>query len=105
VAQVAEDYAVFVHLRDRTGSAVANGDHLPARPTSAWPIERAFPDQISLKLPPEMPDGSYWLEVGLYHPHLPKLPRLGPVVLEPSGELQPGERVLVPIRVQGGQVG
>ena len=105
VAQVEEDYAVFVHLRDGAGIAVANGDHLPARPTSAWPIERAFPDQISLKLPPEMPDGSYWLEVGLYHPHLPELPRLGPVMLEPSGELQPGERVLVPIRVQGGQVG
>jgi hypothetical protein len=103
-SQVEENYAVFVHLQDDTGGALANGDHLPARPTSQWPIGCVFPDQVVLKLPPETPDGTYWLEVGLYDPSRAELPRLGPVVLEPSGALQPGERVLVPLSLREGAV-
>ncbi|MDW8071979.1 MAG: glycosyltransferase family 39 protein [Anaerolineae bacterium] len=101
VAPVQEDYAVFVHLQDEVGSILANADHLPARPTSQWPVGRIFPDQVLFKLPTGMPDGNYWLELGLYVPSRPGLPRLGPVVLEPSGELQAGERVLVPLRLKG----
>lgn len=103
-SQIQGDYAVFVHLLDSAGSTWANGDHLPARPTSQWPIGRVFPDQVFLRLPAELPDGRYGLEVGLYDPHQPGLPRLGPVVLEPSGAPQPGERVLVPLRLQGNEV-
>ncbi len=101
VARVKEDYAVFVHLKDSGGRTLANGDHLPARPTQEWPVGSMFPDHVSLRLPSEMPSGSYWLEVGLYHPDLPEMPRLGPVVLEPSGELQPAEQVLIPIHLKG----
>jgi uncharacterized membrane protein len=104
VTHVERDYAVFVHLQDGAGAVLAHGDHLPARPTSQWPIGRVFPDQVVLRLPPETPDGTYWLEIGLYDPYHAELPRLGPVVLEPSGALQPGERVLMPLRLRGGEV-
>ncbi len=100
MTQVEEDYAVFVHLQDGAGTVLVNGDHLPARPTSQWPVKRLVPDQLPLELPPEMPEDTYWLEIGLYDPLHPGLPRLGPVVLEPSGVLQPGERVLVPIELK-----
>ncbi|MGC8880425.1 MAG: glycosyltransferase family 39 protein [Anaerolineae bacterium] len=99
-AQVEADYAVFVHLQDGAGGVLANGDHLPARPTSQWPTGRLFPDQFSLELPSETPEGTYWLEIGLYDPRRPELPRLGPVMLESSGALQPGERVLVPLTLK-----
>ena len=103
-ARVEADYAVFVHLQDGAGTVLANGDHLPALPTSQWPIGRLFPDQLSLELPPEAPEDTYWLEIGLYDPRRPELPRLGPVVLEPSGALQPGERVLLPLNLKGDEV-
>ncbi|MGQ9786353.1 MAG: glycosyltransferase family 39 protein [Anaerolineae bacterium] len=102
--QIEKDYAVFVHLQDDAGTVWTNGDHLPARPTSQWPIGRLFPDQLSLEVPPEMPEGTYWLEIGLYDPTHPELPRLGPVVLEASDALQPGERILVPISLKEGQL-
>ena len=102
VAPVSANYAVSVHLVDVGGNTLANGDHLPARPTREWPLRRPLPDRISLDLPSDLPPGECRLEIGLYDPGRSDLPRLGPVILDATGELQPGERVLIPVMAGGG---
>ncbi len=104
IGPVEDDYTVFVHLLDDAGSKVATADHLPARPTHEWPAGRILPDRTRLALSSDLPDGGYRLEVGLYDAEQPDLPRLGPVIREDSGELQPGERVLIPVTIVGGRL-
>jgi uncharacterized membrane protein len=65
------DYTVFAHLLDAQGNKVAQLDwqpHDPAGvlPMSAWLVDQPVIDRQSLPLPPDLPPGDYWLQVGLY---------------------------------------
>jgi len=82
----AEDYTVFVHLRDPANNTVANGDHQPYNnlvPTRHWPVGETIKESIRIDLPPELPAGSYRLLVGMYSPQT--LERL-PVENDATGE-------------------
>jgi hypothetical protein len=74
---VTRTYQSFVHLVYPEGTIWAQSDHLnPAgHPTNLWPTDRYLLDKHSLRLPADMPAGSYLLVVGLYtledHARLP----------------------------------
>lgn len=68
---VAENYVVFVHLVDKAGQLVAQNDDLPrhgAYPVPWWQSGQIVEDIHPLSLPPDLPDGTYHMVVGLYHP-------------------------------------
>jgi hypothetical protein len=63
------NYTVFVHLVDANGLAVAQHDGQPqggAYPTSVWSTNEVVQDEHALLLPPDLPDGDYYVRVGLY---------------------------------------
>ncbi len=66
-----KDYTVFVHLRDRAGGNVSQGDAPPlggAWPTSLWPAGYLLQDPHTVPLPANLPAGQYEIVVGLYDP-------------------------------------
>ena len=63
------DYTVFVHLVDANGQVVAQHDGQPqdgAYPSSVWDTNEVVRDEHVLLLPSDLPDGDYFLRVGLY---------------------------------------
>lgn len=67
----AQDYAIFVQLRDSQHAVLASADHQPYKgylPTSRWPAGAVVQEVTWLNLPRDIPPGSYNLYVGLYHP-------------------------------------
>jgi mannosyltransferase len=69
LSTVDQDETVFVHLLDASGKIVAQRDQSPAggaRPTSAWNVGDTILDDESVDLPPNLPAGSYSIEVGMY---------------------------------------
>jgi hypothetical protein len=83
---LAEDYTIFVHLRDQNNNTIVNGDHQPYQnlvPTSRWPVGRTIKETARLDLPPDLPDGQYRIMVGMYSPAT--MERL-PVQQDSSGE-------------------
>lgn len=63
------DLTVFVHLLDRRGQVVAQGDGQPgagAFPTSGWLPAALMPDAHLVRLPDSLPNGPYRLSVGWY---------------------------------------
>ncbi len=93
LAEMETDYTIFVHLVDATGETLVNADHRPQRPTREWRPGQIIPDRVSLALPPDLPAGQYWLEVGLYDTSDPALPRLP---LKDGS----GDRAIIPFRVE-----
>ncbi len=91
------DYAIFVQLRDSSKAIWASADHQPYKglvPTSIWPEGAVIQEVTWLDLPMDIPQGTYNLYVGLYHPEtLERVPLL---------EDQSGENALVlgPLEVQ-----
>jgi hypothetical protein len=80
------DYTIFLHLRNRDGTTVAQRDRQPldgAYPTSYWQAGETIIDPMTLPLPDTLPAGSYTLVAGLYQ--LETMERL-PVANAPSGE-------------------
>lgn len=68
-AKMDEDYTVFVHLLDEENQIVAQRDSQPQSgnyPTSIWDIDEVVKDEYEMMLKPDMPPGTYRLEVGLY---------------------------------------
>jgi hypothetical protein len=66
-----EEYSVFVHLRGRDGSLVAQNDSPPLEnlyPTNYWVEGETVPDPHILSIPTDVSLGRYRLEVGLYLP-------------------------------------
>jgi 4-amino-4-deoxy-L-arabinose transferase-like glycosyltransferase len=62
-------WTVFAHLLDAGGNAVAQHDAPPRQgdyPTWAWQAGDRVADPHTLLLPPDLPPGSYRLQVGLY---------------------------------------
>ena len=92
VSAMQADYTIFVHLLDARGTTLANGDHLPARPTREWRPGHIVPDQVRLPLPAGLPAGDYRIEIGLYDAHDPDL---SPVPLTDGS----GDRVTVPLHI------
>lgn len=68
-ATPAEDYTVFVHLLDATGTLVAQHDGQPvdaSYPTSLWEPGEIVKDEHNVALPAEQARGEYHLQVGMY---------------------------------------
>lgn len=69
LAQVNDDYTVFVHLMDESGTLAGQGDGPPVNghyPTSAWRPNEVILDTHSIPIAAGMPPGRYRLVVGLY---------------------------------------
>ncbi len=67
LAPLADDYTVFVHIRDAAGQTVAQQDAQPqagAYPTSLWQSQEYVRDDYTFDLPP----GDYTVALGLYLP-------------------------------------
>ena len=65
-----ESYKVFVQLLGADGVPRAQVDAVPvngARPTTSWLPREIITDAYTLKLPENLPAGSYRLVAGLYH--------------------------------------
>lgn len=66
----AADYTVFVHLLDQDGvCCLWQADNQPQQgtsPTSQWLPGEVVVDSYLIDLPPDLPQGQYPLEVGLY---------------------------------------
>jgi hypothetical protein len=71
VEQVAEDYAVFLHLYDVRGERVAQEDEpildRALQPTSQWEAGTSSVVLYHLPIGPGTPPGEYDLELGVYH--------------------------------------
>ncbi len=99
-AEMDQDYTVFVHLLDAEGRLVAQHDGQPgggSLPTSSWVGDEVIADEHPLGLDPNLPPGSYRLEVGLYL--WPTMERLS--VLDGAGQIQGDKVVLGEVRVEG----
>jgi hypothetical protein len=69
LAQPESNSTVFVHLLDEAGTLRAQKDSPPldgTRPTSAWNAGEWLEDQYTVRVPDDVPPGSYMLEVGMY---------------------------------------
>ena len=56
------DYKLFVHIADAEGRPLAQWDGLPGMNTqrsSQWPVGEPFRDHTLVRLPDDMPAGSY----------------------------------------------
>ena len=63
-------YKTFVHLLDAEGRRVAGSDQVPGdwqRPTTGWIAGEYVVDAHTLDVPVDLPEGTYRLQVGLYH--------------------------------------
>ena len=65
---VTATYQSFVHLVSPEDTIWSQSDHLNPGgfPTDLWPTDRYVSDKHRLQLPPDLPDGTYMLSVGLY---------------------------------------
>jgi hypothetical protein len=66
-----DDYTVFVHLVDREGHLLSNGDGPPlcgGFPTGMWQPGDVVVDQHVIPLPSDLSVGSYRVRVGWYEP-------------------------------------
>ncbi len=64
-------YTVFIHLLDGKHNVLASADAAPANgdlPTTGWIENEYITDIHSFTLPPDLPDGGYPIEIGLYDP-------------------------------------
>jgi hypothetical protein len=73
VEPIAQDYSVFVHLVDRTGTIVAQSDSQPRKgqlPMSTWEPHKLVTDVILLPIDASVPVGNdYQLVIGIYDAH------------------------------------
>lgn len=64
-------YTVFVHLLDGKNNILISADAAPGGgdlPTTGWIEDEYVTDIHSFTLPPDLPDGGYPIEIGLYDP-------------------------------------
>lgn len=62
-------YTVFTHLVDEAGEIVLQADHWPGGlPSDILDAGQVITDRVTIALPPELPPGSYSLNVGFYDP-------------------------------------
>jgi hypothetical protein len=71
IQNATNNYAIFVHLVDADGNAVAQHDQQPLSgqfPTSRWKDGISYTDRHVLQVPQFTPPGSYSLAIGFYDP-------------------------------------
>ena len=64
-----DHWKVFTHLLDAGSQVVAQRDAEPAdnlRPTTSWTLGERIEDNYGITVPPNLPAGSYTLEIGMY---------------------------------------
>jgi hypothetical protein len=64
-----DHWKVFTHLLDSSSRVVAQRDAEPAdnlRPTTSWKPGERIEDNYGITVPPNLPPGSYTLEIGMY---------------------------------------
>jgi len=69
LAEMDQDYTVFVHLVDQTGHIYSQQDGQPAAgsyPTSKWKEGEVIEDVHLIEAPTDIPAGRYSLRVGMY---------------------------------------
>jgi hypothetical protein len=69
VADMDEDYTIFVHLLGPDGLSHGQVDAWPqdgTYPTSAWPVGEVIADTYRVPLDADAPPGAYRVEVGVY---------------------------------------
>jgi len=63
---------VFVHIVDSdSGEFVGQVDRVPLdglRPTAGWRAGEVLMDEYAIPLPPDLPPGTYQINIGLYDP-------------------------------------
>ena len=72
-------YTAFVHLIADDGRVVTGHDGEPVgatRPTTGWVPGEFLADSHDIAIPGDLPPGDYVVEVGLYDPGAPDMPRL-----------------------------
>jgi hypothetical protein len=68
---VEDSFKVFAHVIGADGQLVAQSDFVPGGdllPTTAWQAGQIVRDRFAVRLPPDLPPGTYRLRVGLYRP-------------------------------------
>jgi hypothetical protein len=79
LAEMDVPYTVFVHLLGPDGDLVAGQDGEPVdgtRPTTSWVPGEYIADPHEILVPTDLEPGEYRIEVGLYDPAIPGMPRL-----------------------------
>jgi 4-amino-4-deoxy-L-arabinose transferase-like glycosyltransferase len=69
LAEMDEDYTIFVHLLDNEGRMIGQHDGQPEQgfyPTSSWDIGETVRDEVEVSVDPSAPAGEYRLVAGLY---------------------------------------
>ena len=64
-----ENYQLFVHLYDQAGNLLLQQDQSPAQgraPTTTWQPGQLITDRHLLRLPDELPAGTYFIHFGMY---------------------------------------
>ncbi len=69
-------YTVFTHLLGPDETVLLNADHAPPKPSPAWVANEIITDSFTITLPPDLPPGSYPIEIGLYDAADPTFQRL-----------------------------
>ncbi len=94
-------YTVFVHLIADDGRVVAGHDGEPVgvtRPTTGWVPGEYLADPHDIAIPGDLPPGEYVVEVGLYDPGAPNMPRLQ--IVGEGGQAE-GDRIIFgPVTIQ-----
>ncbi len=79
LADVREDFTVFVQLIRGRDEIWGQSDHVPRNgqsPTSTWKATALVIDEFEVELSPDAPDGTYEFAMGLYRPATVKRLRL-----------------------------
>lgn len=81
LSPIPQNYNVFVHLVNAEGQLITQHDGEPwwelPLPTSTWQPGETLRDRHVLALPPDLPPGTYRLQVGVYYwENLERLPVL-----------------------------
>ncbi len=69
----ADDFSVYVGMRDAQGNLYAHADTIPAgffAPVNRWQTGQVLRDANLLRIPPGAPPGDYTLEAGFFAPSL-----------------------------------
>jgi hypothetical protein len=69
--EVQDSFRVFVHVVDAEGAVWAQRDAVPGDgllPMPSWQPGEAVVDRFAIRLPPDIPHGTYEVRIGLYYP-------------------------------------
>lgn len=68
---VGDSFSVFTHVVDQVGALVAQADGVPGGgllPMPSWQPGEQVTDRFAVRLPPDLPSGTYEIRIGIYRP-------------------------------------